>query len=142
MSQLSELEKTKQLGMRIRTASAKLQRMVLFKMFQRLNEDVCYRCKLKIENLRDFSLDHKKAWLHVDPKLFWELDNIAASHTGCNSGARRGSPRPRAKKHKDKQSKWRSDFAAMYSDPKKRERWNARRRELYAEKIKARSSSG
>lgn len=73
------------MGMPHGTASHKLRKMILFSLVQRIGEDVCYRCGRKIENLEQFSIEHKKKWLGIDAKLFWDLDNIAFSHLSCNS---------------------------------------------------------
>ena len=137
MSKVSYDEKSRQLGLSISTATKRLGRKLLFRLYQRLGEDVCFRCGEKIERLDDFTLDHKRPWLHVDPQLFWDVDNVVASHGWCNSGARRSRP----KKYKTTREQWRSSFAKMYNDPDRRERWNARRRELYKIKM-ALSSSG
>lgn len=42
--------------------------------------------------IEDFTLEHKKPWMDVAPALFWDLDNVAFSHLGCNSSAARQSP--------------------------------------------------
>jgi len=36
------------------------------------------------EFYQDFTIDHKKSWYN-NPKLFWDLNNIAFSHLKCNS---------------------------------------------------------
>lgn len=80
---------SQQLGMHISTASARLDRMVLFMLVQACGRDTCYRCGNKIERWQDISTEHKVAWLDVDPALYWDLNNIAFSHRGCNSAAAR-----------------------------------------------------
>jgi hypothetical protein len=130
MGKASEVEKEKQLGMSVTTARHKLGRMLLFRLYQRLGEDTCFRCGEKIERLEDFSVDHKNSWLHGETALFWDLDNVVASHGSCNSGARRSRP----KKYPDGRTRSRVKFSEMYADPVKRDKWNKRRRELYAEK--------
>lgn len=71
------------------TACSKLRKLLLFRMSQGLGLDSCFRCGRKILSESDFSIDHKKEWLHEDPELFWDLDNIAFSHLSCNIGASR-----------------------------------------------------
>lgn len=84
MSQKMNAIKSEQLGMNIGTASSQLKKRIMFKLLQRLGEDFCYQCKERIESVDDLSVEHKVAWLHVSPDLFWDLDNIAFSHLSCN----------------------------------------------------------
>ena len=93
MPNTSNTVKASQLGMPFGTAMAKLRKSLLFRMAQRLNEDLCYKCGLKIEKIEDFSIEHKKPWLHISPTLFWDLDNIAFSHVACNKPDRPHSPK-------------------------------------------------
>jgi hypothetical protein len=91
MSLKSERNKSTQLGMSMGTASGRLKKLLLFSMAQRLGEDVCFRCANKIESVDDFTIDHKKDWLNADAGLFWDLENIAFSHSKCNvPGTRHG----------------------------------------------------
>lgn len=66
------------------TAVHRLKKSVMFAMSQKLGQDVCYRCGNKIETVEEFSVEHKEAWYNKNPKLFWDLDNIAFSHLVCN----------------------------------------------------------
>lgn len=66
------------------TASSKLRKLIMFSLVQKLGEDSCYKCKKKIEYVEDFSIEHKRPWLHVSADLFWDLDNITFSHSRCN----------------------------------------------------------
>jgi len=72
------------IGMPFGTACYRLRKMVMFNLVKQLNLDSCYRCGSLIENIEDFSIEHKKSWLHKDIKLFWDLNNIAFSHLKCN----------------------------------------------------------
>jgi hypothetical protein len=74
--------------MSLGTANYRLLRRIVFQMTVETCKDVCYHCGLRIEE-KDFSVEHKKPWLHVSADLFWDLDNIAFSHRKCNSGAAR-----------------------------------------------------
>ena len=131
MGKASDKERAKQLGMSMTNAHRLLARMVVFRLFQRLGEDFCYRCGKKIETLKDFSFDHKEPWLHISADLFWDVSNIAASHRTCNTSVRRGRPK---KFSGDVKAVNRQQFASYYADSVKRDKWNARRRELYAKK--------
>lgn len=59
----------------------------MFDMAKELGLLVCYRCGEPINAVEEFSIDHKEAWLDKNPKLFWDLQNIAFSHSRCNSKA-------------------------------------------------------
>ena len=85
--------KSKQLGMNFSTAQHRLRKLIMFNLVKQCNLDTCYRCGKKIVLLGDLSIDHKKAWLHDDINLFWDLDNVAFSHLSCNSihGKKTGS---------------------------------------------------
>lgn len=84
---MNQREVQKQLGMSHGTASYRLARLLLFKYVQLASADMCFRCDLKIETVEDFSVEHKKPWLHVAPELYWDLENVAFSHQTCNSRA-------------------------------------------------------
>ena len=77
------------LGIPFGTATSKLRKMILFDLVQKSGLDVCYRCNGRIESLGEFSIEHKQPWLGIDVNLFWDLNNIAFSHLGCNSGQRK-----------------------------------------------------
>jgi hypothetical protein len=81
--------KQEQLGMPLGTASARLRKLVIFRLVQRLGEDICYRCGLKIETIKELSIERKEPWFNVNPSFFWDLDNVAFSHLSCNAGNRR-----------------------------------------------------
>ena len=74
-----------QLGMPPGTASAKLRKSILFNLLQKLKQDICIRCGNKIVTIDDLSIEHIKPWENIDPKLFWDLNNIAFSHLACNT---------------------------------------------------------
>lgn len=77
-------KKAQQLGMKFGTASNRLRKSVMFMLVQRCGLDVCHRCGEKILNEADLTIEHKQPWLDVDPRLFWDLNNIAFSHHRCN----------------------------------------------------------
>lgn len=80
---------TKQLGMSPSKARARLLKMILFDLAHRLNLDTCFQCGKIIEKLEEFTIEHKKPWLHVNPQLYWDIKNIAFSHYICNSAKTR-----------------------------------------------------
>lgn len=85
----SNKKKYEQLGMPAGTAMARLKKNILFSLVQECGKDTCYRCGKKIEDVVNFSIEHKKPWQNSDtPKeLFYDLNNIAFSHMNCNYGA-------------------------------------------------------
>ena len=83
--------KTAFLGMNYGTACSKLRKEILFDYVKKAGNDICFRCGKRIESVREFSIEHKKAWLHEDAGLFWALENIAFSHLRCNSKVRRAN---------------------------------------------------
>lgn len=76
--------KSKQLGMPFGTASGRLRKQILFRYVVRCGDDICFKCKRKIKNIDNLSIEHKKPWQGKDTALFWDLDNIAFSHLECN----------------------------------------------------------
>ena len=74
-----------QLGMNQGTASRHLRNAMLLMLAQKCGMDHCFRCGLKIESVKELSLDHKQDWLNVDVALYWDLNNIAFSHLKCNT---------------------------------------------------------
>lgn len=89
MSIKSNETKKNFLGMPIGTASGRLKKKVMLYLLQKLGENKCYRCNKEIETPEELSVEHKKYWLHIDKKLFWDLDNITFSHMKCNTKAKR-----------------------------------------------------
>lgn len=51
---------------------------------------VCFRCGKKL-NRNDFTIEHKVPWLGEENylELYYDLENIAYSHLGCNIAAAR-----------------------------------------------------
>jgi 5-methylcytosine-specific restriction endonuclease McrA len=120
--------KAKQLGMPLGTARGKLIKRILFDLARRLGLLACYRCTKPIESVNDLTVEHKLRWLDADPALFWDLSNIAFSHSVCNRPDRPhnlGQPYPRkvgppgtawCQKHKD--------FLPVEQFAANRSRWN------------------
>jgi hypothetical protein len=83
----SNTRKETQLGMAFGTACNRLRKLVLFHLLQKHEENICFRCNLPIRDAQDLSIEHKLAWMNVDPDLFWDMDNISFSHLKCNREA-------------------------------------------------------
>lgn len=77
-------KKAAQLGMSGGKAYHKLRKKILFYYIKKAGNNICYRCEKKINDIDDFSIDHKKHWLNNNIKLFWNIRNIAFSHLKCN----------------------------------------------------------
>lgn len=76
------------LGVPFGTASAKLRKSIMFWLAGKNNMLICFRCGQPIENVNEFSIEHKLSWENsLEPKkMFFDLENIAFSHLKCNSG--------------------------------------------------------
>lgn len=70
------------------TATNKLKKLIMFDLIKQLNQNICFRCQQPIITVDEFTIDHKESWL-TNPDKFWDLTNIAFSHTTCNYGASR-----------------------------------------------------
>ena len=86
MSLTGNQKKDLQLGMSHGKAQHKLKKSILFGFLVKTNENFCYRCNKKIENIEELSIEHKIAWLDSENPvdLFFDLNNIAFSHLSCN----------------------------------------------------------
>jgi len=73
------------LGIDYGTARARLTKLIMYDQARRLNMLNCYRCGQHIDDVNDFTIDHKQHWLRVSVELFYDMDNIAFSHHSCNS---------------------------------------------------------
>ena len=82
-------KKAEQLGMPYGTANSRLRKQILFRYVQKCKDDTCFHCGRKIEDIDNFSIEHKVPWLDNNIELFWDLDNIAFSHLKCNTSAAR-----------------------------------------------------
>ena len=74
------------LGEKLSTAKSKLNKILMFELAKKSNLDTCFRCGQKIEDIVEFTIDHKESWILSDnpAQLFYDLDNIAFSHAKCN----------------------------------------------------------
>lgn len=98
MDTYSNKKKRKQLGMAIGTATHRLRMMYMLSLATRLGENICYRCGKIIDDYTDMSLDHKEPWLDSSINLFWDIENIALAHKGCNYSSVRDDLRRKAGK--------------------------------------------
>src|SRR3990167_2533934 len=79
-----------QIGMSQSNARPRLLRSVLFYILCNTGLNVCFRCNLKILELKDFTLDHKENWRgEKNPELYFDVKNIGFSHLSCNSAMTR-----------------------------------------------------
>jgi hypothetical protein len=93
VSKQSNAKKAERLGMPYGTACNRLKKMVMFNMAKELGIDICFKCRLPIEDLKEFSVEHKVPWIDQDPETFWDLNNVAFAHLGCNyTAARKDTP--------------------------------------------------
>ena len=78
-----------QLGMNPSTANSRLRMDLLF-AFATATGHKCHRCGKPLLR-EDFSIEHIKPWLDSDDPvgLYFDIENIAYSHQGCNSAAAR-----------------------------------------------------
>jgi hypothetical protein len=90
MSKMNKV-KSEQLGISVSTAQGQLRKMIMFDLVKKCGMDNCFQCGEKIDNIANFSIEHKIPWLHSENpiELFYGLDNIAFSHTLCNTTAGR-----------------------------------------------------
>ncbi len=86
--------------MNFSTATSRLKKLLLYSFAKKLNQHICFRCGKPINSVDDFTVDHKIAWQDDKIELFWDLENIAFSHSFCNTGAKR--PWQGVKNHLDK----------------------------------------
>lgn len=86
-----KLEKEQKLGMSFSAAHSRLKRDIIFHLLKQIDKDACFRCGKKIETAADLSIDHKEGWLYSDnpSSVFFDMNNIAFSHIGCNSTAKK-----------------------------------------------------
>lgn len=74
------------LGEKLSTAKSRLNKLIMFELAQKCGMGTCFRCGEVIDNVEDFTIDHKESWLlNDDPAAyFYSMENIAFSHAKCN----------------------------------------------------------
>jgi hypothetical protein len=78
------------LGMPYGTAEKKLRKQIIFELARQLGKTTCCSCGGTVSSPDDLAVVHLQDWMG-DPTQFWELSNVAFSHSTC--AARRGGPR-------------------------------------------------
>ncbi len=75
------------LGMSITAARNRLMRMILFELAKECGRSKCYRCNQEIEDIAEFSIEHKVSWMDspYPRSAFFNLNNVSFSHFRCNS---------------------------------------------------------
>lgn len=121
--------KAKKLGMPFGTASSQLRKALLFSFAQKLKLDTCFQCADTIENIDQFSIEHKVPWFNSQTPIesFFDLSNIAFSHISCNVRAAARSN----KKYCNEQERSRESFKRYYDNDQNRERFLRKKRERY-----------
>lgn len=86
-------KKAEQLGMNPSTASHRLVKDTLWNLIEQTGQTNCHRCGF-VMNRESFSIEHKEAWLDSNNPvgMFFDQNNIAFSHLGCNVGDARKVP--------------------------------------------------
>jgi hypothetical protein len=115
------MKKHQQLGMNAGTASHRLVKDILFRFVVEAGH-TCFRCGGALTR-ESFSIEHKEAWLDsADPKaMFFDQNNIAFSHLGCNARAKRPN-----------MPRFTPEVAAQRTRDNKRRQWTPeKRREHY-----------
>ena len=88
------------LGMPLGTARNRLVKSLLLHFASKLEMDSCFRCSHKIESTAEFTIEHKRDWLYGDVGDYFDIENIAFSHRGCNSAAANHGPNSPGKKQR------------------------------------------
>lgn len=70
----------------IGSARNRLMRSIMFALLKEANHHFCYRCGEEM-TLQDYTIEHIEPWAYKDNSwdLFFDLSNIAFSHSKCNS---------------------------------------------------------
>jgi len=78
------------LGMPHGTANGILRKNIIFWLAGKSDMLNCFRCGKLIEDINEFSIEHKRPWQREpEPKeAFFDIDNISFSHIKCNVDAR------------------------------------------------------
>lgn len=96
ITSVTRSDRTKeQLGMSLGAACNRLRRQVMHMLAVECGRGVCHVCGEPIATWREFTIEHKMPWENRDPDSFWDLENIAFSHTRCNRNQTNGAGPPR-----------------------------------------------
>lgn len=80
----SNKRKAEFLGIPHGTAMGRLRKNILYFLLKKYKENFCFRCQKEIETVDDLTVEHKLPWEGISVELFWDLENIAFSHSKCN----------------------------------------------------------
>jgi hypothetical protein len=88
---MSNQKKSEQLGMSFGKASHILRKSIIFNLAKKCGMSNCYQCGEEINDINNFSIEHKEPWLDSEnpEELFFDINNIAFSHHSCNISAAR-----------------------------------------------------
>lgn len=127
------------LGEPFGTATSRLRKIVLFELAGQLELLDCYRCGKLIDNITEFSIEHKNSWSKAENprEAFFALANIAFSHLKCNTGA---ANRENFKIYENALEKSRANDKRKYSDPIKYAKHLEYKRNWYAKNRGSRGS--
>jgi hypothetical protein len=66
-------------------------RFTLFKLIKLIGKDTCYRCQETFNDYSEYTIDHIVPWVNEPnaKELFFDVDNIAFSHSTCNKAVAR-----------------------------------------------------
>ena len=95
---MSSKKQNLQLGGNYSTLMHHLRKSIMFDLCVQAGQNLCYQCYEPIEDIAEFSIEHKIPWLDSETprELFFDLDNIAFSHLLCNTTAARRYKGPKA----------------------------------------------
>lgn len=84
-------KKSEQLGMSHGKASNILRKSIIFHLANKCGMGNCYQCGQPINDIDNFTIEHKEAWLDSNSPsdLYFDMNNIAFSHSSCNYKAKR-----------------------------------------------------
>jgi len=73
------------LGMPLGTAERKLRKLIIHEFATQLGRNVCFDCGTLISDPEDLAVFHVEDWQEV-PARYFDMSNIAFSHTSCRTG--------------------------------------------------------
>lgn len=93
MSKASSETKDRLLKMSHGTAGNKLRKSIIFWLAGLSKLLTCFRCHQQIENVDEFSIEHKVSWQRSDDpqNTYFDIKNIAFSHLKCNTRQRQNT---------------------------------------------------
>lgn len=76
----------KKYSLTVSSARSRLIKSIMFALLKESDQHYCYRCGEELE-LNSFTIEHVKPWAYQEDawELYFDLSNIAFSHSKCNS---------------------------------------------------------